>query len=220
MIKHEIKNSYTGDVQFTAEVECEESASLGVKRGLAVRWAIKNGAKLSGANLSGAILSSAKLSCAKLSYADLSYADLSGAVLSSAKLSYANLSDANLSDAVLSSADLFGADLSSAGLSSANLYGANLYGAAIIDGGQRSDGFRFVGWIKDGVLQISAGCREFTITKAREHWANENYRDRKLSDEAMCILDHIEAVAKIRGLIDDKAQMERVRDGSTYARAA
>lgn len=87
-----------------------------------------------------------------------------------------------------------GANLAGAKLARAYLADANL-----IDGGQRSDGYRFVGSIKDGSLMILAGCRYFTIEAAREHW---KYRDgTPLGAETTCILDHIEKVAAIRGLL-------------------
>lgn len=53
-IKFEVKNGCTGDVQFTANIECSKDESLSVKLGLAVHWAIKNGANLNGADLSSA----------------------------------------------------------------------------------------------------------------------------------------------------------------------
>ena len=79
-------------------------------------------------------------------------------------------------------------------------FGADLDSADLVDGGQRSDGYRFIGWIKDGVLQIRAGCWNFTIIEARLHWSDTR-AGTPLGDETMCILDHIEAVAKIRKLI-------------------
>ena len=98
-MKFEVTNRFTGAVQFTAEIECDENAGRSFKLGLAVKWALKSGANLSGANL---------------------YA---------ANLSGANLYAANLYGANLSGANLYGANLSGANLSRANLYGANLYGA-------------------------------------------------------------------------------------------
>ena len=83
----EIKNRWSGKVQFTAEIECEADATAGVKKmGLAVRWAYGSGADLSGAVLRGADLSGAVLSDAVLSDADLRDADLRGAVLCGAVL--------------------------------------------------------------------------------------------------------------------------------------
>ena len=185
MIKFEVKDRIAGEVKFTAEIDCADDALPSLKLGLAVRWAIKAGANLSRANLSGANLAGADLSRANLAGAVLSRANLEGAVLSGADLSGANLSRANLSRANLSGANLAGADLSR---------------AYLIDGGQRSDGYRFVGWIKAGVLQIRVGCRDFAIDDARKHWT-ETRGGTPLGDETMVILDHIETVACIRGLV-------------------
>ena len=52
-MKIEIKNRWSGKLQFTAEIECSESATLGVKIGLALKWAIKTKADLRGADLRG-----------------------------------------------------------------------------------------------------------------------------------------------------------------------
>jgi hypothetical protein len=71
-MKFEVKNRITGAVQFIAEIDCKDDAPLSVRLGLAVRWAVGNGADLSGANLSGADLSGADLIGANLSGADLS----------------------------------------------------------------------------------------------------------------------------------------------------
>jgi len=123
---YKIINRFTGEVQFTAEIECAPDASPSIKLGLAVKFAIKSRADLSGADLSRADLSEANLSGADLSGANLSRADLSEANLSRADLSEANLSGADLSGANLSRADLSRADLSEANLSGADLSGANL----------------------------------------------------------------------------------------------
>jgi hypothetical protein len=121
MIKFEIKNRWSGAVQFTAEIDCAEDAPRSVKISLAVKWGIKSGANLIGANLS-----EADLSKANLREADLSKANLIGANLSGANLIGANLSKADLIGADLSGANLSGADLSGANLIVANLRGANL----------------------------------------------------------------------------------------------
>ena len=104
LVKFDVLNRYSGEVQFTAEISCAEDALPSIKLGLAVKWAIKNYANLHSANLSSA----------DLRYADLSYADLSYADLRSADLRYADLSSANLRSANLRSADLHSANLSSA----------------------------------------------------------------------------------------------------------
>ena len=104
MINYDVKNRWTGDVQFTAEIEADETDGRSWKLRLATQWAIKNKANLSGADLSGADLSGADLSGANLSGANLSGADLSGANLSGANLRRAELRRANLSGANLSGA--------------------------------------------------------------------------------------------------------------------
>ncbi len=123
-MKYDVLNCFTGKVQFTAEIECDEHASSRFKVGLAVRWALKSGADLIGANLRGADLSNAYLSGANLRGADLSNADLSTAYLSGADLRDADLSGANLRNADLNNADLRGAYLSGANLRGAYLSGA------------------------------------------------------------------------------------------------
>jgi len=61
-IQFAVKNRWTGEVQFTAEIECAADASPRLQMGLAVRWARKSGANLRGADLSGADLRGADLS--------------------------------------------------------------------------------------------------------------------------------------------------------------
>ena len=107
-IPFEVRNRFSGEIQFTAQIECSAEALPSIKLGLAVKWAVKNRADLSGANLSRADLSGAYLSRADLSGANLSGADLSGANLSGANLSRADLSGADLSGANLSGANLSG----------------------------------------------------------------------------------------------------------------
>ena len=70
-MKIEIKNRFTGDVQFTAEIDCGDNDERAVKLGLAVKWAIGNGAYLGGAYLGGANLRGANLRDADLGDADL-----------------------------------------------------------------------------------------------------------------------------------------------------
>ena len=59
-MKFEIKNRFTKNTQFTAEIDCGEDAAISLKIGLAVKWAVKNSANLGGAYLRGANLSGAK----------------------------------------------------------------------------------------------------------------------------------------------------------------
>ena len=109
VIKFDVMNRFSGQVQFTAEIQCQENELPSIKLGLAVKWAIKARAYLAGADLSRADLAGADLSGADLSGADLSRADLSCADLSGADLSRADLAGAYLAGADLSGADLSGA---------------------------------------------------------------------------------------------------------------
>jgi hypothetical protein len=95
-MKFEIKNRFSGEVQITADIDCEESAALSVKIGLAVKWAIKHNANLRGADLRGAYLGGADLRGADLGGAYLGGAYLRGANLRGADLGGANLGGANL----------------------------------------------------------------------------------------------------------------------------
>lgn len=60
MIKFDVTNRFSGAVQFTAEIDCDEGASVSIKLGLAVQWAIKARANLAGAYLADAYLAGAK----------------------------------------------------------------------------------------------------------------------------------------------------------------
>jgi hypothetical protein len=123
-MKFDVLDRFTGEVKFTAEIDCADSALPSLKLGLAVKWAIKEKADLRSANLRYANLSSANLSSADLRSANLRSADLRSADLISADLSSANLSSANLRYANLRYADLSSANLRYADLSSANLSSA------------------------------------------------------------------------------------------------
>ncbi len=106
MIKQAIKNRFSGDIIFTAKIDCDENAAYSLKLGLAVQAALDTktylrcadliGADLSGADLSGADLSGADLRLANLRWAILREADLRGADLREADLRWANLSGADL----------------------------------------------------------------------------------------------------------------------------
>jgi hypothetical protein len=64
-----VANRWTGAVQFTTRIEAGPSVPSGVRLGLAVKWALRNGANLRGASLRDAYLRKA----------DLRKADLRGA---------------------------------------------------------------------------------------------------------------------------------------------
>ena len=71
-------------------------------------------------------------------------------------------------------------------------------GNARVYGINRSDHYCFVyAPDKDGIFHVMAGCRYFTMTEAREHWANTR-GGTPLGDETMCILDAIEALHKVK----------------------
>ncbi len=123
-MKFKIMNCLSGVVQVTAKIKCAEDAPVGIKIGLAVKWAYEEGA-----NLVGADIAYADLTRVNLMRADLAGADLAGADLSDADLSRANLADAYLARANLAGANLAGVYLADAYLARANLAGANLAGA-------------------------------------------------------------------------------------------
>ena len=111
-MKFQIKNRFTGEVQFECELTAEiAEKEYSLRMGFAINEAIKQNADLSSANLS---------------YANLRSADLRSADLRSADLRSTNLRSADLSSADLSFADLRSADLRSTNLSYANLSYANL----------------------------------------------------------------------------------------------
>ena len=87
----DIKNRWSGQVQFSAEIDCDINAETGIKVGLAVKLAVKTGASLVGANLARASLARANLDGANLVGANLVGANLVGANLARASLDGANL---------------------------------------------------------------------------------------------------------------------------------
>ena len=190
----EIKNRFTGAVQFTAEIDCDPDMSISVKIGLAVMWALKTNANLRDAYLGDAYLGGA----------DLGSAVLRGAVLRGADLRGADLRDAVLRDADLRDANLRGADLSGADLSGANLRGAYLRGANLFHCGSRSDGYEFFAHVMNGDLWIKAGCRYFSVADAKEHWAKTR-AGTQLGDESLQLVANAERLAIIRGLIKSGA---------------
>ena len=232
-MQYEIRNRWTGDVKFTAEIDATDDTLCRLKIGLAVKWAVKidanlRGAVLSGADLRDADLSGAVLSGAVLSGADLRYANLIGANLSRADLSDANLSDANLSyaklsDANLSRANLSRANLSDANLSRADLIGANLRDANLSDANLSRANLRGADWIPvipnihasvyavasaEGALDMGAWHQNgfCGTTHCRAGWVTH------LAGDAGRVMDGIMGTAAAAALIYAKSdpQMERV----------
>jgi len=132
--------------------------------------------------------------------ADLSWADLRGANLRDADLSLANLRGADLRDAGLSWANLRDADLSLADLRGANLRGADLrwtdlrgaIGLLLLPV-QDMRGHLFVHAVHCGNgWRIRAGCRDFSISEAREHWGASYEGDREQGDMYLHAVDWLE----------------------------
>ena len=145
------------------------------------KWRLKvsEGARayLAGANLAGANLAGANLAGADLADAYLARANLAGADLANADLADAYLANAYLARANLARANLAGANLADANLANAYLAGANLAGAKGILGVGPIDGWLMYAVRWEDSPRIMAGCRWFTIAKAREHWAPGRDRD-------------------------------------------
>lgn len=142
-------------------------------------------ADLSGADLGRTDLSRADLRGAEFRYADLRGADMRGTDLGRARLRLAFLRDADLTGAVLEGADLTGAALGEV--------------TGLIDGGQRSDGYRFVLVQHAETPMISADCRWLTPDEARAHWGAPDYRDRDLGDESLVRVDMMLRIAARQG---------------------
>ena len=193
-----IHNRVTGAVQFIAEINCSEDTPLGIKIGLAVKWALKNGADLRHADLR----------YADLRQADLSDADLGGAYLRHADLSHADLSHAYLRQADLRYADLGGADLGGADLGGADLRGADLRGAYLGDHKIKrlianvtriSDGCEaHVFETVTGEIIGKWGCRTTTLTEFSDHV--EGYADPDKRAETRNIIAFVRAEAERLGI--------------------
>ena len=118
--KFQIKNRWTGSVQFECDLDVAlQTEPFGLQLCAAVKLAIKSKADLAGANLAGA-----NLARAHLAGADLADANLAGANLAGANLARANLAGAYLAGAYLAGAYLARANLAGAYLADANLAGA------------------------------------------------------------------------------------------------
>ena len=134
--QYPIKDRWTDEVLFTAQIDVTPDMLPSVKLGLAVKWGVKEKKSLARANLARADLARASLARANLAGAnlvgaDLARANLARANLASASLVGANLASASLVGADLASANLAGANLVGASLARANLAGANLVGASL-----------------------------------------------------------------------------------------
>ena len=90
-MKFDVLNRFTGNVKFTAEIDCEQDTPRSLKLGLAVQWAVKTEADLTEADLTCANLTCVNLTCANLTEANLTWANLT-----EADLTWANLTEADL----------------------------------------------------------------------------------------------------------------------------
>ncbi len=100
--------------------------------------------------------------------------------------------------------NLSGANLRAANLSGANLSGANLGDQWVIRGPVRSDGYAFFLQRLTGEPEpmVKAGCRYFAMSQARKHWQLTR-AGTPLGDETFAILDFLERIAVIKGLVED-----------------
>ena len=132
-MKFEIKNRWTGKVQYSCELSAEVAdKSYGVQLGFAVKSAVRSGSDLSGSDLRGSDLSGSDLSGSDLSGSDLSGSDLSGSDLRGSNLRGSDLRDSNLIGSDLSDSDLSGSDLRGSNLSGSDLRGSDLRGSNLI----------------------------------------------------------------------------------------
>ena len=219
LLAFDVFNRWTGAIQFTAQIDCQPGELPSIKMGLAVRWAVKNGARLDGArldrarldgaSLDGASLDGARLDGARLDGASLDGARLDGARLDGARLDGARLDRARLVGASLDGASLVGASLDGARLDGASLDGARLDGAKIKDAdgrihelaagaslyllGQPNGWSAYTYFTKTGEQRVRVGCRDKTIPEGRAYWAGIGSRH-----EVMCALDYAEAIGRAR----------------------
>jgi len=106
----------------------------------------------------------------------------------------ANLCGANLCGANLRGANLRGANLRDADLRGADLRGANLCGASgCILLTETDHGYRVVAGFREEEWRIWAGCRDFTIQEAREHWGAADYHTPISGRRVVACLDWFEA---------------------------
>ena len=115
-----------------------------------------------------------------------------------------------------------GCDLTSADFRATNLYDVNFNGATlaytnfrnadircangleklVIDGGVRSDGYRFLlTRTEPGGWKVKAGCRILTLAQAKAHWRRRRYntiRRKNLDVETRLIIKNMVAIAKHR----------------------
>ncbi|QEE24493.1 pentapeptide repeat-containing protein [Rhodanobacter glycinis] len=129
-MKFEIKNRWTGTVQYSCELDAEIAGkSYGIQIGFAVKKALADGSDLSGSDLSGSNLRGSNLRGSNLRGSDLSGSDLSGSDLSGSDLSGSDLRGSDLSGSDLSGSNLRGSNLRGSNLRGSDLSGSDLSGS-------------------------------------------------------------------------------------------
>ena len=119
----------------------------------------------------GSVLWSGEIECA---------ADTSDGIKLGLAIRLAVKARADLTRADLRGADLTDADLTDAVFRDADLRGADLRGAKGVDGYVPlpvSDprGYHWYSIVIDGERRVRAGCQDYTIPQAREHWLSPSY---------------------------------------------
>lgn len=186
LLKFNVHNRFTGAVQFTAEIDCAPDASTGFKRGLAVKWAVKNGCNdFRGHLLSGAYLDGA----------DFIGIDFSGANLADASFRRSNLAFIRFKGAVFNRSTNF------SGANFTHVYFGDQW---IIQGATRSDDYPFFlqKLTADSEPMVKAGCHYFTLRKAQEHW-EKTRAGTALFAETRAIIRCMVDLAHARGLMKD-----------------
>ena len=191
LLSFDVFNRWSGALQFTAQIDCTSGEWPSIKLGLAVKWAVKNGASLVGARLDGASLNGASLVGASLDGASLVGASLVGARLDGARLVGASLNGASLVGARLDGASLVGASLDGARLDHTLATKDSLFPLGWLNGW-----YAYTFFSKEHGHRVRVGCRDVSIEEGRRYWAGKP--DRR---EVLAGLDFAEAIGRLRGWI-------------------
>ncbi len=122
--KFDVRDRFTNEVKFTAEIECAPDAAPSIKLGLAIVWGYRNKKDLSCANMAGANMADAYMAGANMAGANMAGANMAGANMADAYMAGANMAGANMADAYMA-----GANMADAYMADANMAGANMAGA-------------------------------------------------------------------------------------------
>lgn len=145
-------------------------------------------------------LADTNLAGALLSHCDLAGADLSNCNFNNADLRHANLRGCDLHDSVFDGTRMTGADITDANLDDVNLGHTDsryVIGLILLD--ELNDYFV---WAyprgKEKFLRIRAGCRDFSLQEAREHWSYDEKGTKPAAgrEEIFAALPLIEVMAR------------------------